>query len=774
MIHGTRRDALRQEGGSAQPAREGLTPHAAVADAMPRPSRLPGRATADPGAAHAGHSGDGAEASARPAPRPAASDDPILACLVALARLLERPVSGEALTAGLPLEDGRLSPDLAVRAAGRAGLAARWVRRPLRRIDPLTLPCLLLLEDEAACVLVARGESGRASVVLPETAPGVVELDDAEIEARYAGHALFARPEARFDRRAEEVESGPRSWFWGTLLEAWPIYAEVVLAAVMINLFALASPLFIMNVYDRVVPNHAVETLWVLAAGVGTVFVFDFILRGLRGYFVDSAGRIADLKLAGRIFEHVLGIKMAVRPASAGAFANNLREFESLRDFFTSATLVTLVDLPFALLFIAVVWLIGGPIALVPALAVPVVVGAGLALQVPLDRVVRRTFKEAAQKHGVLVESINGLETIKSIGAEGRMQRNWEQFVHATAGSAMRARFLAALGVNISALAQNLVTAGVVVYGVYRIADGLMTVGALVACTIITGRAMAPLAQVAGILTRYHQARAAYDALSQVMTLPVERPASTRFLHRPSLRGEITFKDVSFTYPGQKVPALKEVSFVIRAGERVGLIGRIGSGKTTIEKLVLGLYQPDEGMILADGTDIRQIDPADLRRNIGCVLQDVFLFHGTIRDNITLGAPFADDASVLRAAALAGVEDFAARHPQGFDRLVGERGESLSGGQRQAVALARALLLDPPILVFDEPTSAMDNGAETRLKRRLARAFKGRTLLLVTHRASMLSLVDRLLLLDGGRVVADGRKGEVMKALGAGELRAPG
>jgi ATP-binding cassette subfamily C protein LapB len=772
MIKGTGRDALRQEVRSAQPAREGAPPAAAVADAAPRPIRLPGRTMGDAGVACAGRR-DG-EGGARPVERAAASDDPILACLVALARLLERPVSGEALTAGLPLEDGRLGPDLAVRAAERAGLAARWVRRPLRRINPVTLPCVLLLEDEAACVLVAREEGGRASVVLPETAPGAVELDDAELEARYAGYALFARPEARFDRRAQEVESGPRSWFWGTLLEAWPIYAEVVLAAVMINLFALASPLFIMNVYDRVVPNHAVETLWVLAAGVGTVFLFDFVLRGLRGYFVDSAGRIADLKLAGRIFEHVLGIRMAVRPASAGAFANNLREFESLRDFFTSASLVTLVDLPFALLFIAVVWLIGGPIALVPALAVPLVIGAGLALQVPLDRVVRRTFKEAAQKHGVLVESIAGLETIKSIGAEGRMQRSWEQFVHATAGSAMRARFLAALGVNISALAQNLVTAGVVVYGVYRIADGLMTVGALVACTIITGRAMAPLAQVAGILTRYHQARAAYDALSQLMTLPVERPASTRFLHRPTLRGEITFKDVSFTYPGQKVPALNGVSFAIHAGERVGLIGRIGSGKTTIEKLVLGLYQPDEGMILADGTDIRQIDPADLRRNIGCVLQDVFLFHGTIRDNITLGAPFADDAAVLRAAALAGVEDFAARHPQGFDRLVGERGESLSGGQRQAVALARALLLDPPILVLDEPSSAMDNGAESRLKQRLARALKGRTLLLVTHRASMLSLVDRLLLLDGGRVVADGPKGQVTKGLSAGEFRAPG
>jgi ATP-binding cassette, subfamily C, bacterial LapB len=698
-------------------------------------------------------------------------EDPILTCLVTLARLLERPVSGEALLAGLPLEDGRLSPALAVRAAERAGLAARWVRRPLHRIDRAILPCMLLLEGETACVLVAK-DDGRAGVVLPETGPGVVELDDAELASRYAGYALFARSEVRLDRPAEEAGRVPRSWFWGTLVETWPIYAEVMLAAVMINLFALASPLFIMNVYDRVVPNHAVETLWVLAAGVGTVFVFDFVLRGLRGYFVDSAGRIADLKLAGRIFEHVLGIRMAVRPPSAGAFANNLREFESLRDFFTSATLVTLIDLPFALLFIAVVWLIGGPIALVPALALPVVIGVGLALQVPLNRVIRRTFREAAQKHGVLVESINGLETIKSVGAEGRMQRKWEQFVHATAGSAMRARFLSSLGVNVAALAQNLVTVGVVVYGVYRIADGVMTVGALVACTIITGRAMAPLAQVAGILTRYHQARAAYDALSQVMSLPVERPAGTRFLHRPSLRGEITFKEVTFTYPGQRVPALKEVSFSVAPGERVGLIGRIGSGKTTIEKLVLGLHEPDQGAILVDGTDIRQIDPADLRRNIGCILQDVFLFDGTIRDNIALGAPSADDAAVLRAARLAGVEDFAAAHPEGFDRPVGERGESLSGGQRQAIALARALLLDPPVLVLDEPTSAMDNAAESRLKQRLGQALAGRTLLLVTHRASMLSLLERLVLLDAGRVVADGAKNDVLKALNAGELRA--
>jgi ATP-binding cassette, subfamily C, bacterial LapB len=541
---------------------------------------------------------------------------------------------------------------------------------------------------------------------------------------------------------------------------------------VLINAFALASPLFIMNVYDRVVPNRAIETLWVLAFGALTVFLFDFLLRNLRGYFVDSAGKIADIKLAARIFEQVLGIRMAARPASAGAFANNLREFESLRDFFTSASLVTLVDLPFVMFFIAIVWLIGGPIAIVPTVAVPLVIAVGLILQMPLNRVVRRSFGEAAQKHGILVESISGLETIKSIGAEGRMQRDWEQYVGATARSATRARFLSALGVNFAAFAQNLVTVWVVIFGVYRIADGLMTVGALVACTIITGRAMAPLAQVAGLLTHYHQARAAYEALNQVMSLPSERPAQVRFVHRPELRGRVEFKNLTFSYPGQKFPALDDVSFAIGAGERVGLIGRIGSGKTTIEKLVLGLYEPERGAVLLDGTDLRQIDPADLRRNIGCVPQDVFLFHGTVRDNITLGAPFADDQAVLQAAQIAGVEDFLARHPLGFDLNVGERGESLSGGQRQAVAVARALLLDPPILLFDEPTSAMDNGAEVRLKQRLEAVLAGRTLILVTHRASVLSLVERLIVLDAGRIVADGPRDEVLKALAAGRIRA--
>jgi ATP-binding cassette, subfamily C, bacterial LapB len=729
------------------------------------PSRLPARRVVV--------EGEGERAAERwPMPGPASAlDDPLLDSIVALSHLLERPTSPNALAAGLPLEDGRLTPDLAVRALGRAGLGARLMRRPLEAIAEESLPCVLLLEGRRACVL-ARRRGGRAQVVLPESGRGVVEMSLEELERRYQGVALFARPTVgTLQRERELAPERSGHWFWGTLLRSWPVYSEVLLAAALINLFALVTPLFVMNVYDRVVPNQAIETLWVLAIGAFTVFGFDFLLRTLRGYFVDSAGRVADVRLASHIFEHVLGIRMAARPGSAGAFASNLREFESLREFFTSATITTVVDLPFVVLFIAVIWWLGGPVALVPAIAVPLVILVGLAMQVPLNRVVRRTFKEAAQKHGVLVEAISGLETIKSVGAEGRMQRNFERFVGATARSAMTARLLASIAINFATTAASIVTVGVVVYGVYRIAEGEMTVGALVACTIIAGRAMAPLGQVAGILTRFHQAKTALEALDRIMELPVERDPGAQFLHRPEIKGEITFKDVDFTYPGQKLPALSGVSFGVGAGERVGLIGRIGSGKTTIEKLVLGLFEPQKGAVLLDGTDIRQIDPADLRRHVGCVPQDLFLFHGTLRENITLGAPHVDDQAVLRAATIAGVDDFARRHPMGYDMPVGERGEALSGGQRQAVAIARALLLDPPILLLDEPTSAMDNGAESRFKARLQTTLAGRTLVLVTHRASLLGLVDRLVVMDGGRVVADGPRDEVLRALSSGQIK---
>jgi len=701
-----------------------------------------------------------------------ARDDPLLDCLTMLTSIHGNPVSADALKAGLPLTDNALTPALFIRAAERASLAARVVKRSLRDISPLTLPCVLLLEDRRACLLVKFVGKDKAEIVIPETGAGVSRVTIDDLAKTYTGNAIFVRPQYKFDTRTDSLaKPRMRSWFWGTIATSWRIYIEVVMAAFLVNLFALASPLFIMNVYDRVVPNNAVETLWVLAMGVGTVFGFDFVLRTLRGYFVDVAGKKADVVISSRIFEQVLGMRMDSLPSSSGALASQLREFETLRDFFTSATLVTLIDLPFVFLFISIIFYVGGPVAFIPLVAVPIVIAIGLVLQMPLNTAVRQTFREASQKHALLVEAIGGIETVKSTRAEGRLQRSWERFVGLTAKSSMRARLLSAVGVNFTLLSANLVTVGVVIMGVYQISQGQMTVGALVASTILSGRSMAPLAQIAGLLTRYHQSMASLSALDKIMHTPVERPAGKAFLHRPTFLGDMEFREVVFRYPGQETKALDNVSFRIRAGERVGIIGRIGCGKSTIARMMIGVYEPTEGAIMIDGTDLRQVDPADMRRNTGSVPQDVYLFFGSVRDNIALGAPHVDDAAILNAARIAGVDEFVRHSPLGFDLPVGERGVTLSGGQRQAIAIARALVLDPPILIFDEPTSSMDNRSEELFKQRLKTVMEGKTLILITHRASLLSLVDRLIVVDNGKVVADGQKDKVLQALSSGKIR---
>lgn len=706
-----------------------------------------------------------------PASRHARPDDPLLACLLWLARRFNRPASAEALVAGLPLETHRLTPALFPRAAARAGMSARLVRRRLDEIPELVLPAILLLDQGEACVLLRRGgEAGQLLVAMPEWGEGEHAVRSEDLLARYTGHAILARPTHRFETAGEPGPTPPHEWFWGVLRHSWPLYGEVMVASLLLSLFALVMPLFTMNVYDRVVPNHALETLWALAIGVGLVLAFELVMRTLRGYFVDVAGRRIDVTVSATVFEKVLGIEMKARPASVGSLSSQLHEFESVREFLTSATITTLIDLPFAAVFIAAMFWVGGPLAWVPLLAVPLVIGISLALQGPLSRAVRASSDCAAQRQAALVETLVGLETIKTTGAEGPAQRNWEQVAGQMAKLGLRARLLSACVINVALFAQQAATLVVVVIGVYLIADDRLTMGGLIACTILAGRALAPLSQVAGLTTRYHQARTALAGIDRMMALPVERPPGKHFLHRPPLRGEIEFRQVSFRYPGRDNAALDGVSFHIASGERVGLIGRIGSGKTTIEKLILGLYAPDTGTVLVDGAEVRQLDPAALRRDIGYVPQDVMLFSGTIRDNIVMGAPYADDEAVLRAARVGGVSDFADRLPDGYDLRLGERGEGLSGGQRQAIAIARAELLQPPLLLLDEPSSAMDNRTEEQFKARLAAALGGRTLILVTHRGSLLSLVDRLIVMDQGRIVADGPKAEVLNALAGRKL----
>jgi ATP-binding cassette subfamily C protein LapB len=691
------------------------------------------------------------------------AQDPLLGCLVTLTQIFGSPRSGESLVTGLPLEDDILTPPLFVRAAERARLSARIVRRKIGDIPDVVLPVVLLLKNHSACVLVQRLPGNKAEVILPESGLGTQTLSLNDLIDTYDGYAIFVRPQFDFRRHGptdSDLQTG--SWFWGTLGKFWGTYSQVLLAAFLINVFALASPLFVMNVYDRVVPNQAIETLWVLAIGISTVVGFDFILKTLRGYFVDNAGKRADVVLSSRIFAHVLNMQMAARPSSAGSFANQLRDFEALRDFFTSATFVALVDLPFLGVFLLVIWMVGGPVVWVPVAVVPIVIIAGLITQFPLRNAVQQTTQETSQKHGVIVETIGALETVKSLGAEGKMQREWERFVGTAAGSGLRARTVSQLGVNIAGTAQQLVTVGVVIFGVYRIADGEMTIGALIACTILTGRTMAPLALVAGLLSRLQQSLTALKTLNEIMALPVERSADKTFLSRSVGKGSIEVRNVTFNYPGSEVAALRDVSFRIEPGERVGILGPIGSGKTTISKLLISLFEPEDGAVLIDGTDVRQIDPADIRRAVGVTMQDVILFHGTVRENIAMGTPFADDDMILRAASLAGVHEFISQHPSGYDLMVGERGQTLSGGQRQCIALARALVPDPPILMLDEPTSMMDMTSERQFANRLKNFLPDKTLILVTHRPSLFHLVDRLIVLGRGRVIADGPRDAIL------------
>jgi ATP-binding cassette subfamily C protein LapB len=702
-------------------------------------------------------------------PAVSSHDDPLLGCLLGLTRLHNKPVSADTLIAGLPLVDYRLTPELFVRAAQRIGYAAKLVKRPLDEISNLVLPAVLLLKNSQACILVSR-EGSDLKIMLPESDTGVQDTPLAELEQYYTGFAIFVHPAHRFDTRTGESAIPRLHWFWSVALRAWPIYGEVLVASVLINLFGLVMPLFSMNVYDRVVPNHAVETLWALSLGVALVLTFDLLMRALRGYFIDVAGKKLDVVLSANIFQKVLGIQMNVRPASVGAFASNLQEFEAFREFATSATITTLIDLPFVVLFIVAMFWIGGPLAWVPVVAVPLIIGFGLLLQMPLVRVVHDSSKLSAQRQATLIESLVGLETIKVAGAEGTVQRKWEQLLGEIGKLALKSRFLAACVVNFSMYVQQAANLAVILFGVYLITDDKLTMGGLIACTTLAGRALAPLSQVAGLLTRYHQSRDALKSIDRLMNLPSERPAGKEFVHRPTLQGGIEFRDVSFTYPEQGAEALSGVSFKIAPGERVAIIGRVGSGKTTIEKLVLGLYPPSSGAVLLDGTDQRQLDPAVLRRGIGHVPQDITLFYGSVRDNIVLSAPYADNAAVLRAAEIGGVTDFTNRSPHGLDLQVGERGDRLSGGQRQAIAIARAELMAPPVLLLDEPSSAMDSRSEEQFKARLAAHLEGRTLILISHRTSLLSLVNRLIVIDQGRVVADGPKEMVLAALAGGKI----
>ena len=694
--------------------------------------------------------------------------DTLLECLLFLSKYHEREATKESLISGLAIYDSLMSPKMFQESAKRIGLKVKTVERKIKDISEVALPSVMILNDSTACILLEINfHKHIAKVHMPGVSDGVTTITIQKLEELYSGFMLLLKPEFNFNNKIKKdiVIDKPKEWFWGVLKLNKNIYKRVIISALLINMFIMATPLFTMNVYDRVLPNNAMATLWVMAIGILVVMIFDFVLKLMRSHFLEVASKKSDIMMSTAIFDQLLNIRLDAKPASTGQFVNRLQSFESVREFFASATVASIVDLPFIILFIIIIFYIGGPVGYISIATVLISVGFSYYMQTPIKKSVQQSAKEEQIKQTALTEAVSGLEIIKSVRAQNRMKTFWENSVEKTSHYGKKSHFLSQIVSFFTAFVAQLSNILIVVLGVYLASEGDMTMGAIIATMMLNGRVIAPVSQFVSMIIRLDRTLLSLENIDEIMKMPVERDENRSYLSRKNLDGDIVFKDVVFSYKGQQFDVLKGINLTIKKGEKIGIIGKIGSGKSTLWKLIMNLYEPTKGSISIDKSDIRQIDPVDLRRAIGCVPQEAFLFMGTIKENITIGELNASDDDILRASKIAGVHDFLGKHESGYDLIVGERGEGLSGGERQSVTLARAILTNPNIMILDEPTNSMDGQTEEVFKRRIKDIVKDKTLLLVTHRPSVLSLVDRLIVMDDGKIIADGPKEEVLRAL---------
>jgi ATP-binding cassette subfamily C protein LapB len=714
--------------------------------------------------------------------------DPLLQSLLWLCQHHGRPRTPQALLAGLGI-DQMLTPPLAVRVLNEAGFNAAVVEREPQHILALLLPVVLLLKNGDACVLLGRQKRGgvlQYRLLMPGAeageAPVEVQASEAELKTEYAGCALIAAPRLHetapgtTDPHDDDGVLPPgRHWLWGTMLRYLPYYRGAMLAALLTNVLMLFTGLFSSVVYDRVIPHQAYATLWSMGAGAVLAIVFDLMARQLRSHLIDLAGKKADLAMGTILYRKALSIRLESRPASSGSFTHELGKLEVVREFCTSATMSALSDLPFVLLFVGMIWLMAGELVVVMLFAIPILLIMTAGIQGVLRRAMRDNHRQMADLHGLMVESMDGMEAIRAAGAQGFFLRQYEQTQAAASAAAIRSKALTAWVSNFSMVAQQMVTVALLFWGVHLIHEGKLTAGGLMSAVMFAMRAIGPLNQVVGLASRYQGARAAMRSLDHLMSQPTEREPGKLYAPRPFIAGALALRNVSFSYPeieGHATqPALKDVNLQIQPGERVAILGKIGSGKSTILRLLAGLYLPSEGLTEVDGLDLRQIDPADYRAHLGFVSQEPRLFRASLRDNILLGRVHADVDLLPEICRLTGLDRIAAAHPAGMDMPVGEGGGSLSGGQRQLVALSRCLITRPQVLLMDEPTSSMDAQTEAQFLQYLKGVMGSRTLVVVTHRPALLEVVDRIVVVDAGRVIIDGPKQQVLAVL-SGQAKA--
>jgi len=699
------------------------------------------------------------------------NDDPLLDCLVLLSEHFGNPCSAQALAAGLPFGGNILSPELLPQAASRAGLSAKLIRKGLNEFPAMLLPCILLLKDQKACIVHQLDvTTNQATVSLPETG-GQEILTLAQLESTYVGYAFLIKQQYRGDVDFDvHVNDSSQHWLWQHIKESAPIYRDVIIASVLVNIFALVSPLFVMNIYDKVVPNLAFESLWVLAIGAGIAYIFDLILKQLRSYLIDVAGKKVDIQVSSKLFSKVIGIPLEKRAPSIGGMARQLSEFDSVRDFLSSATITALVDLPFAALFMFIIWLVAGDLVLFPIAATVIILGYTFLMQPKLRAAIEETNKFSGLRHGHLIECLSSLESIKANGAEGVIQNAWQQMIGHTSNWQLKSKMITNSVTNVASFIVQVTVVGVVVMGVYRVSDNLISMGGIIAAVMLSSRAISPMAKLASLLTRSNQTISALRQLNSLMDQEGEFEDKAHLVGRSKLAGKIDAEHLGFTYPECEKPALYPMSLAIKPGEKIAIIGRNGSGKTTLAKILLGLYQPTAGNLRFDGLNHQQIHPSNLRHNFGYLPQDITLFHGTIRENILFGTRQVTEYQLIRAVQLSGVSLFTDHDSQGLDQQVGEGGKALSRGQRQSIALARATLNDPAILLLDEPTASLDARAEKLFIQSISATAKDRTMLLITHKMHLLNLVDRIIVLDRGHVIADGAKELVLQQLKNGKL----